>query len=93
MQQQEEKVFVSANEIIQMQLGTLKENQRELKNELRDLRQELKDTRKELNGRIDKLEDKIDRLAAKIDTTTNHGQIATISTGGIAIAVIYSLLK
>ncbi len=53
-----------------------------------------------LDARIDKLDERIDKLAEKIDglrrdmnTSTNHGQIANISTIGIAIAVIYSLLR
>lgn len=53
-----------------------------------------------VESRMDKLETKIDKLADKIDdmhkelkSSSNHGQIATISTIGIAIAVIYSLLK
>ena len=57
-----------------------------------------------IENRMDKLDDKIDdvrkELSNKIDalhieikSSTNHGQIATISTLGIAIAVIYSLLR
>ena len=67
----------------------------------------LETTRQELNARMDrqdarmdKLEEKIDRLADKIDdlhkeikSSANHGQIANISTIGIALAVIYSLLR
>ena len=52
------------------------------------------------DARMNKLEEKIDRLADKIDdlhkeikSSANHGQIANISTIGIALAVIYSLLR
>ena len=52
-----------------------------------------------LENHMDKFDTKIDKLADKIDdphkeikSSANHGQIATISTFGIAIAVIYSLL-
>ena len=84
---------VSMNELIMLQLRDLKESDREL-------RAELKETRRELNARIDKLDERINKLDEKIDglrrdmnTSTNHGQIANISTIGIAIAVIYSLLR
>lgn len=43
--------------------------------------------------RMDNLERKMDALHNEIKSSTNHGQIATISTIGIAIAVIYSLLR
>ncbi|MBR3747601.1 MAG: hypothetical protein IKP64_07915 [Selenomonadaceae bacterium] len=46
-----------------------------------------------LDTKIDKLSDKIDALHNEIKSSANHGQIATISTIGIAIAVIYSLLR
>ena len=46
-----------------------------------------------LDTKLDKLSDKIDALHNEIKSSANHGQIATISTIGIAIAVIYSLLR
>ncbi len=64
------------------------------------LRTELNARMDKQDARIDKLDDKIDKLADKIDemhrelkSSLNHGQIATISTIGIAIAVIYSLIR
>lgn len=64
------------------------------------LDEKIDSVRKELNARIDKTDEKIDKLADKIDdlhkeikSSINHGQIASISTIGIAIAVIYSLLR
>lgn len=50
-------------------------------------------TRNELNGRIDKLSDKIDAMHNEIKSSTGHISIANISTVGIALAVIYSVLK
>lgn len=51
-------------------------------------------------ARMDKLDDKIDKLADKIDdmrkdmhSRATSGTIANISTVGIALGVIYSLLK
>ena len=46
-----------------------------------------------LDTKLDKLSDKIDAMHNEIKSSANHGQIATISTIGIAIAVIYSLLR
>ena len=45
-----------------------------------------------IDTRLEKLADKIDDLHKEIKSSTNHGQIATISTFGIVVAVIYSLL-
>ena len=70
------------------------------------LEEKLEITRRELNARMDKqdakiekLADKIDKLSDKIDSSSNHGQIATITTIGIglsavsiAIGVLYTLL-
>lgn len=56
--------------------------------------------RRELNARMDKQDAKIDKLADKIDalhneikSSTGHISIANISTVGIALAVIYAVLK
>ena len=101
MQTQEEtrQFTVSINEMILMQLRDLKENQRELKAEIKDIRAELKETRKELNARMDKQDEKIgnyqkelnariDKLSDKIDASSNHGQIATISSVGIGLSAV-----
>ena len=46
-----------------------------------------------IDEKIDKLADKIDDLHKEIKSSSNHGQIANISTIGITLAVIYSLLR
>ena len=78
----------------------VRETRKELNARMDRLEEELKSTRQELNARIDKLDERVDKLADKIDalhneikSSANHGQIATISTVGIALAVIYSLLS
>lgn len=47
---------------------------------------------KKVEDKIDRLdkkvEDKIDRLASKIDSSSNHGQIATISSIGIGLSAV-----
>ena len=45
------------------------------------------------DAKIDRLADKIDELRRDIAAGTNHGQISNITTIGIALAVIYSVLK
>ncbi len=92
-QEQQQQVNISVNDLILAQLRDLKENQRELKTELKDTRKELNARIDRLEMRLDKQEEKIDRLANKIDSSSNHGQISNITTIGIALAVIYSLLK
>lgn len=46
-----------------------------------------------LDEKIDKVADKIDELRKEIKSSSNHGQISNITTIGIALAVIYSILK
>ena len=57
-----------------------------------------------LEQRLDRLDEKIasgqrdlsaklDRLADKFDSGRNHGQILTATVVGIALAVVYSILK
>ena len=102
-EQNKQIASVSINEVILAQLSDLRESQRELKAEIKTTRDELNkridrietgmdkleskidENRKELNNRIDKLE-------SKMDTSTNHGQIATISTIGIGVAAASSTI-
>lgn len=104
METKEKVVPLTREDYLSMQVADLRDGQKELRTELKDTRTELKETRRELNARMDKLEEKLDKLADKmdsqlaalsnkIDTSANHGTIANISTVGIALAVIYSLLR
>lgn len=100
METKEKVVPLTREDYLSMQVADLRDGQKEIRAELKDTRTELKETRRELNARIDKLSEKIDKLsekidklADKIDTSANHGTIANISTVGIALAVIYSLLR
>ena len=52
------------------------------------LDEKVNETRKELNGRIDKLSDKIDDLHKEIKSSSNPGQIATISSVGIGLSAV-----
>ena len=103
MAQQEnvqQKVKITINDLIYTQVKDLGKRMDRLENRMDKLEERLDTTRRELNARMDKIYERIDKLADKIDglccdmnTSTNHGQIANISTIGIAIAVIYSLLR
>ena len=70
-----------------------------------NLEEKLDSTRRELNAnineddKIDRLADKIDELHKEIKSSTNHGQIAAISTVGVGVSavsitlgVLYTLL-
>ena len=93
VQEQQQQVNISVNDLILAQLRDLKETQRDLKVELKDVRQELKENRKELDELRKEINGRIDNLANKIDSSSNHGQISNITTIGIALAVIYAVLK
>lgn len=92
VQEQQQQVSFSINEMIMIQLRDLKESQRELKAELKDVRQELKENRKELDEIRKELNGRIDKLTDKIDSSSNHGQISNITTIGIALGVLYALI-
>ena len=108
MQQVEEQtVRMSTSDLILIQQKELGKRMDRLETRMDKLEERLDMTRRELNARMDKLsermdkqDEKIDRLADKIDelrrdlmTGSNHGQISTITTIGIALAVIYSVLR
>lgn len=99
-QQEVQEVKITVNDLIYAQVKDLGNRMDRLETRMDKLEDRLDTTRRELNARIDKVDERIDKLAEKIDglrrdmnTSTNHGQIANISTIGIAIAVIYSLLR
>lgn len=99
MSQQEnvqQEVKITINDLIYTQVKDLGKRMDRLENRMDkiDARIDKLDARiDKLDERIDKLADKIDGLRRDMNTSTNHGQIANISTIGIAIAVIYSLLR
>ena len=91
------------SEMIWQQLQDTKTEVRETRKEL-NARMDKLDTRMDrLEDRLDKIDAKIDNmrqefnanindLRQSMQSSTNHGQIATISTVGIALGVLYSLL-
>ena len=95
-QQEEQPVRISINDLIYAQQKDLGKRMDRL-----EVRMDKLETRIEkLSERMDKQDEKIDKLSDKIDALrrdlmsgSNHGQIATISTIGIALAVIYSVLR
>ena len=93
MQLQEEKVAITRDDLILIQLRDLKESLRDVKSEIKDIRSEIKDVRKELQETRQELNSRMNRLESKIESSSNHGQISNITTIGIALAVIYAVLK
>ena len=99
-EQSPQVVTMTINDLIYAQVKDLGKRMDRLEKGLDNTRQELNARMDRIEKRIDKqderiekLADKIDKLSAKIDSSSNHGQISTITTIGIAIAVIYSVLK
>ena len=106
MQPQEEtrQVTMSINEMIFIQLRDLKDSQREMNSRMDRIEHRMDKLEEKIdkqNARIEKLSDKIDenrkelnaridKLSDKIDASSNHGQIATISTIGIGVAAASS---
>lgn len=88
-QQEEQPVRISIHDLIYAQ-----------QKDLGKLMDRLEQRMDRLEQRMDKQDDKIDRLADKIDAlhneikaSTGHISIANISTVGIALAVIYSVMR
>lgn len=90
MQEQER---ITTQDLILIQLKDLKESIRDLRGELKEVRGELKDVRDELKDVRKELNNRMNHLESKIDSSSQHGQISTITTIGIALAVIYAVLK
>ena len=95
-QQETQSVAVSSVDLLPGQIAELGKRMDRLENRMDKLEGRLDDTRRELNARIDKVDERIEKLADKIDnlrcdmnTSSNHINVANISTIGIALAVIY----
>ena len=107
LQENVQEVKITVNDLIYGQLKELDKRMDRLENRMDKLEgrmdkldEKLDVTRREISGRMDKIDEKIEKLADKIDnmrrdvnSSGNHGQIATVSTIGIALAVLYSLLR
>ena len=87
------ELFLAQQQETNKRLDQMDKRLDRVENRMDKLEEKLETTRQELKGRIDKLTDKIDDMHKEIKSSSSHGQIATISTIGIAIAVIYSLLR
>ena len=81
-QQEEQPVRISINDLIYAQ-------QKDLGKRMDRLEQRMD----KQDEKIDRLADKIDALHNEIKASTGHISIANISTVGIALAVIYSVLR
>lgn len=106
-EQTQQTVTLSINDLIYTQVKELgkrmdriETRMDKLETRMDKLNEKIEDTRREFNARMDKQDAKIEKLADKIDalhneikSSTGHISIANISTVGIALAVIYSVLK
>ena len=99
-QVEEQVVRMSINDLIYAQQKDLGKRMDRLENRIDSTRQELNERMNRLEQHMDKIDERLDKLDDKIDalrrdlmTRTNHGQISTISTIGIALAVVYSVLR
>ena len=91
IQEESRQVTMSINEMILIQLRDLKDSQHEMNNRMDRIERRMDKLEDKIENLDKKFDSKIDRLASKIDTSSNHGQIATISTVGIALGVLYTL--
>ncbi len=73
-------------EVILSELRGLKDEVHGLRAIVNETRQEVKDTRRELNDRMNHIE-------SEMRASMRHAQILVVSIVGIAIAVIYSVLR
>ena len=89
----------SYNESVFDQLKEMKNEARENRNELNARMDRIERRMDRLEQNIDKLNEKIDetrrelstkidKLADKIDSSSNHGQIATISSIGVGLSAV-----
>lgn len=89
MQVQDETVKFSTGDLLLAQTKDLSKRMERLETRLDRLEMRLD----KHDERIEKLADKIDALRTDIKTASNHGNIMTASVVGIALAVIYAVLK
>ena len=87
-------------EMLWEQLQDTKTEVKETRKELNQRMDRLEMRMDRINARLDKQDAKIDKLADKIDalhneikSSTGHISIANISTVGIALGVLYSILS
>ena len=84
--------FTESNFSQEQELGKrmdrLEHRMDKLEEKVDKLDEKIDKTRNEFNGRIDKLSDKIDDLHKEIKSSSNHGQIATISSVGIGLSAV-----
>ncbi len=88
------------NELLWEQLQDTKAEVKDTRKELNQRMDRIETRMDRIEKRLEKQDEKIDKLADKIDdlhkeikSSTEHISIANISTVGIALAVIYAVLK
>ena len=80
-------------DVILNELRGLKDEVHNLRSTVNETRQEIKDTRRELNDTRRELNDRMNHIETEMRSSMRHAQILVVSIVGIAIAVIYSVLR
>lgn len=97
-------VPLTFNDLMWTQQNDLRSEVRETRKELNARMDRLETRMDKIEGRLDKLDDKIETIRREINTninelrkdiqtSSNHGNIMTATVIGIALAVVYSILK
>ena len=93
-------VPLTFNDLMWTQQNDLRSEVRETRKELNARMDRLETRMDKIENRMDRLEDKLDRVADSVNelrkdiqTSSNHGNIMTATVIGIALAVVYSILK
>lgn len=83
----------NTNELILQKLDNLERSIEHVRERVKAVSDEVKDVRKEFNGRMDNLEAEIRDVRNEMRSSIRHGQIITASVIGIALAVLYAVLR
>lgn len=93
-------VPLTFNDLMWTQQNDLRSEVRETRKELNARMDRLETRMDKIENRMDRLEDKLDRVADSVNelrkdiqSASNHGNIMTATVIGIALAVVYSILK
>lgn len=87
------KEQVSPYEIILNELRGLKDDVHEVKTQIKEVRDELNKRMDRIETRMDRIEMHMNHIETEVRSSTRHTQILVVSIVGIAIAVIYSVLR
>ena len=92
---QEERAQLSINDVIMWRLEDLSKlmermehRQEKLEEQIVEMRREVSDLSKELYETRKEISERLDKFSERMASSTNHGQIATISSVGIGLSAV-----